>query len=150
MKRYVSEPIPIPELHREFEISRADLVFVDVDHSGPSWEGRVFLNAPRANFNTPREPAAGYAGSFFVFGHGACYGEKDHCDPAGRYVDAFDIRLPHPIRPITRTVIITNALKAVDTDDLVVTLVAAEHKGRRAAPSDALQLGEVRLLVYEP
>ena len=46
-----------------------------------SYEARVFLNNPAATLETPLEPGEGYAGSFNVFGHGACYGEEGHCDP---------------------------------------------------------------------
>jgi len=150
MDRYVSpKPIPVPELETGLELARADLVFVGVDHSGPSYEARVFLNNPAATLETPLEPGEGYAGSFNVFGHGACYGEEGHCDPERQYRDAFDARPPHPLEPLTKTVIITDALAQLKRPNVTVTVVAAEHSGKDADPTDALRFDEVRLLAYE-
>jgi hypothetical protein len=151
MERYDSpEPIPVPELEQGVEFSRADLVFTGVDHSGPSYEARVFLNNPEADLETPRDPEQGYAGSFAVFGHGTCYGEEGHCDPEREYRDEFDLRLPHPLQPLTKTVIIAEALNRVEGTEITITVVGAEHAGEEATPTDALRFGEVRLLVYEP
>ena len=69
MKTFVSKPLELPR-DRE-AITRADLVFYDVDHSGPSYRARVFLDNPSANPDTPLEPESGYVGSFTVFGHAA-------------------------------------------------------------------------------
>ena len=116
---------PTHELGEAF--SRADLIFYGVDHSGPSYEARVFLNNPeRASRDTPRDPAAGYAGSFTVFGHGGCFGDDGHCDvPSGP--DAFDLRPPHPLTPYTRTLILPReAVEALSGDSVTVTLVAVE------------------------
>jgi hypothetical protein len=66
---YVSAPLPLPVQLEETDFERADLVFYGVEHSGPSYEGRVFLDAPDADGNTPLDSASGYAGSFYVFGH---------------------------------------------------------------------------------
>lgn len=150
MNRYVSpHPIPVPELEAGLERARVDLVFVGVDHSGPSYEARVFLNNPKASLETPLEPGEGFAGSFNVFGHGACYGEEGHCDPESQYRDAFDTRPPHPLEPLTKTVIVTDALTQLKRPDVTVTVVAAEHSGKEAEATDALHFEEVRLLAYE-
>src|SRR5690348_16357380 len=61
-------------LHRK-DFNRADLIFEGVDHSGPSFEGRVFLNNPNATADTPATAENGYAGSFHIFGHGICLGD---------------------------------------------------------------------------
>ena len=150
MERYVSpKPIPVPELEAGLEIDRADLVFVGVDHSGPSYEARIFLNNPKATLETAREPSEGYAGCFNVFGHGACYGEEGHCDPKRGFRDEFDVRAPHPLEPLTRTVLITEALRQLGRPEVTVTVVAAEHAGKEATPTGALHFDEVRLLAYE-
>lgn len=150
MDRYVSpDPIPLPELADDFDLARADLVFTGVDHSGPSYEAQVYLNNPDASLDTPRTNDEGYAGSFFVFGHGACYGEEGHCDPERGYRDVFDIRPPHPLEPLTKTVIVTDALKRLEGSELRVTVVGADQSGEEARSTDALAFAEVRLLVYD-
>src|SRR5659263_361990 len=53
------------------------------DHGGPSYEARVFFDTPDATADTPLERAAGYVGSFTVFGHGGCFSEHGHCDVRG-------------------------------------------------------------------
>jgi tyrosinase len=151
MERYDSpEPIVVPELEQRVDFSRADLVFTGVDHSGPSYEARVFLNNTDATLDTPRDAGQGYAGAFMVFGHGACYGGEGHCDPAREYRDDFDLRLPHPLEPITKTVMITDALNRTEGEAISITVIGAEHAGEEATATDALQFEEVRLLVYEP
>jgi hypothetical protein len=60
---------------------KTTLVFQGINHAGPSYEGRVFLNNKRANEKTKTTSANGYAGSFFIFGHGGrCYGGSGHCN----------------------------------------------------------------------
>lgn len=148
MKRFVSEPLPVPELDPT-QISRADVVFTGVDHSADSYEGRVFVGNRSANIDTPRDPDRGYAGSFTVFGHGGCFGEPGHCDPQLGYRDEFDVRPPHPLRPLTKTVRITEALKKRATNgEVVITVVAADGRGKRPTASDAMKFEELRLLVY--
>src|SRR6266480_3079079 len=55
------------------EYVRADLEFIGVDHSGASYEGRVYLNNANADANTQPTEMNGYAGSFYIFGHGGCF-----------------------------------------------------------------------------
>ncbi len=146
MERYVSEPLPIPEFDAE-DVTRADLVLTGVDHSGESYIGHVFIDNPDASYDTPRDAEHGYAGSFAVFGHAGCFGEEGHCDPSRRYTDEFDMRPPHPMTPITRTVVVTEALKRTG-GEAVVTIVAADENEEEGRPSDALRFEEVRLLLY--
>src|SRR5579871_3303431 len=81
-KRYVSPKISLENLASDF--SRADLIFDGVDHSGASFEARVFLNNDKANEETPTLPENGYAGSFHIFGHGGCFGDDiTHCQIRG-------------------------------------------------------------------
>jgi hypothetical protein len=96
MRRFASKPLDVPA-DRE-EITRADLIFYGVDHSGPSYEARIFLDSPHAHADTPRDIEQGYAGSFAVFGHGGCYGDEGPCAPADRFTDEFDRarRTPSP------------------------------------------------------
>ena len=146
MKRYVSKKLPIPD-YDPADVSRADVVLVGVDHEGDSFVGHVYLGNPKATYETERDPEQGYAGSFSVFGHAGCFGDKGHCDPRQRFTDEFDYRPPHPLTPLTKTVIVTEALKRC-TGSVVVTIVAADETGEDGRPSDALEFQELRLLLY--
>lgn len=148
MKRFRSHPLDLPA-DRE-DITRADLVFYGVDHSGPSYEARVFLDNPRANAETPRDVERGYAGSFTIFGHGGCYGEEGHCAPQDRTADEFDRRPPHPLTPQTRLVTVTDALKRTTGEQVTVHVVAVARDGGEATASgDIAPCREVRLLAYQ-
>jgi hypothetical protein len=47
-----------------------------VDHSGPSFEARVFSDNEGATAETPNDDPS-YIGSFRIFGHGDVSGKKD-------------------------------------------------------------------------
>ena len=149
MNRYVSDPLTIATEDEALDFTRADLVFYGVDHSGPSYEARVFMNNPDAGVDTPLDAEHGYAGMFTVFGHGGCYGDEGHCDTTRRTRDPFDLRPPHPLTPYTKTVIVTDALRRVGATDVVVTVVAVVPGEAGPEPTDALRLERVRLLTYE-
>ena len=93
--------LALQDVRRTFEEARRLLANeaqapADIDPGRGSYEGRVFIG---------KKPPAGagydhdsYAGSFYVFGHGDCWGEEGHCDvPPTR--DPFDLRLPHHLEP---------------------------------------------------
>ena len=136
--------------------TRADLEFRGVDHSGPSFEARVFLNNKRAGAGTATDPAGGYAGSFYVFGHGGCFGELGHCDiPVGPR-GPFDKRLAHPLTPQFKTVIVTDALRRLlqTSDDekvsvTVVPVVPESQVSRVEKAVDPLKFESVSLITYE-
>jgi hypothetical protein len=111
VERFVTEkPLAIRDEIKEADFKRADLRLIGVDHSGASYEGRVFLNNPKATEKTPTTAASGYAGSFYIFGHGGCFGDVGHCDvPTHRREN--DLRPPHPLTPKNINVIITDALR---------------------------------------
>lgn len=106
------------------EYVRADLEFIGLDHSGASYEGRVYVNNAKADANTQPTPANGYAGSFYIFGHGGCFGDVGHCDVHPRW-DEFDPRPSHPLEPIKKVVVATDAIKtaAAGTSEIHVTVV---------------------------
>jgi hypothetical protein len=148
MDRYDSDPIPLPDPDEDF--TRADLVISGLDHSGPSFEGRVYFDNADADESTPRDPASGYAGSFWIFGHGGCYGDEGHCEVPTEPRDPFDYREPHPLSPVTKTVIVTDAVREKRGADAVqVTVVPVVASGRRAKRQDVLHFDIVRLLTYE-
>jgi hypothetical protein len=107
----------------ESSFYRADLEFHRVNHSGPSYEGRVFINNSQADENTPLNLENGYVGSYFIFGHGGCYADVGHCDVKERA--AFDFRPPHPLTPIDLRLKITDQIKELgkNTDEFTVSVV---------------------------
>lgn len=148
VERFVSKPIDVVRPDPGAGIARADLVFYGIDHSGPSFEVRVFINAPKADADTPRDDPH-YAGSFHIFGHGGCFGDSGHCDVRSEPADAFDLRPPHQLVPATRAVIVTEALQRLvgaDDEKLTVTVVAVVPG---AARHDVLQFDTLRLLSYQ-
>src|SRR5690349_15704018 len=91
--------LPFPGEAETAMFTRADVVFTGVDHSGPSYEVRLYFNNVRADAATPRTPEEGYAGRFHVFGHGGCYGDVGHCDVPAPSADPTDLRPSHPLTP---------------------------------------------------
>ncbi len=143
--------------------TRADLTFYGLDHSGVSYEARVFLDAPGADADTPltdpgylTDPSyltdRSYAGSFFVFGHGGCFGEEGHCAVRGP-VTAFDRRLPHQLVPATRVLICTEAIQALIAaghPSVQVTVVPVVRPGPLAGEEPPeLRFDQVALHTYE-
>lgn len=144
LDRYTSPPLELPDQAEPFE--RADLIFYGVDHSSLSFEARIFLSATAVDHKAGRDHPA-YAGSFFIFGHGGCFGDEGHCDiPAER--DPFDLRPPHQLVPAMRIVTVTDHIRRLveaGTTEAPVTIVA--H-----TPGDAsnkvLAFDKVRLATY--
>jgi tyrosinase len=144
VERFTSKPIELPPAGHSFQ--RADLIFYGLDHSGDSFEGRVFLDARGVS----RDADAGhraYVGSFFILGHGGCFGDVGHCDiPAER--DPFDLRPAHQLEPALRILTVTDAVRRLlerGVDAAKVTVVA--HTAGRA-PNDVLAFETVRLASY--
>ena len=155
-KRLVSPPLEIPRRPDGRDYDHADLELHGIDHSGLSFRGRVFLNNPRATEKTRLDASTGYAGSFHIFGHGGCFGDVGHCDVPTEPQDPFDYRLPHPLTPATRSIEITEALKALrdtsDADTVTVTIVAIPYDppprlGRGAELK--LELESISISTYE-
>jgi len=149
--RYVSPPLSLPDPEEPF--GRADLEFYDVDHSGPSFEARIFLNRPDADRRTRLNEASGYAGSFHIFGHGECFGDVGHCDVPDGPLNAFDRRPPHQLVPYRKTVTVTESLKRelrVAGDEFVVTVVAYvrdRFDGKRPR-HDVLRFDRLAVVTY--
>ncbi|MDJ0628721.1 MAG: hypothetical protein QNJ44_10715 [Rhodobacter sp.] len=127
------------------KIKRADLVFEDVGHIGESFEVRAFFNNKKANGETKRTAANGYAGRFVVFGHGNCFGAAGHCNATSSVSRGFPVssatQLAHPARPHRRILTVTEALnrvlkryrKGLHTLTLVVTSKSPRRADRRPA-----------------
>ncbi len=143
--RFHSKPLELPELGHGFQ--RADLVFYGVDHSGPTYEARIFLGAKRGlkRGGGPDHPA--YAGSFYVFGHGSCHGDPGHCDvPAER--DPFDLRLPHHMEPAVQIVTVTEAVRRLVAEKKAKAAVDVFAHGPDGKALKSLRFSRLRLLTY--
>ena len=145
--RFVSDPVLVPPADVPF--SRADLVFYDVDHSGPSFQARIFLDNPQADESTPLTDDQGYAGAFHIFGHGGCFGDPGHCDVPEGPRDPFDLRPPHQLTPVTKTVTVTDAVRRHAGAEVRVTVVPVVRTADGPTRPDVLRIGSLRLLTYE-
>ena len=111
-KAYTSSPVSIEFASPDHRLVRADLEIDGIFHGEASYEGRVFLNNPKADLNTPRTLQSGYAGSFHIFGHGGCLGDPGHCE-VKEHREKYDFRLPHPLTPTRIRVTVTKALREI-------------------------------------
>jgi len=150
-KTYTSKPVPIDFAGPGHRFVRADLEIRGIYHGGPSYEGRIFLNNPRADENTPRQPEYGYAGSFHIFGHGGCLGDPGHCEVNEHNREPFDFRPPHPLTPATKRVTVTNALRQLAVKDkettiTIVPVVAATNE--LCDEKDVFHFEDMRFLTY--
>jgi tyrosinase len=158
---FVSDPLKFADRSLECAYARADLQLLGLRHSGPSFEGRIFLNNPNANVDTPPTEAEGYAGCFFIFGHGGCFGSQGHCHlPERRSTDP---RPPHSLTPMTKAVEITRALRRHVTNEGAFTVTVVADPFRPAVPDDGeeylqefacdydnvLRFDELRVVTYD-
>jgi hypothetical protein len=148
-----TEQVSLSKTDLPASLTRADLVLLDTEHGGHSFEARVFLNNPDANADTPLSPEAGYAGTFHVFGHGGCFGDAGHCEVNDRGTAPTDLRGLHPLTPIRKELTVTDALKrTLQAGDLkTVTLVPlALGRPMTADPAteDVLRYSALKLLTY--
>jgi hypothetical protein len=146
--------LPFPGAEGLTPFTRADVVFTGVDHSGTSYEVRLFLNNPAATAGTARTPESGYAGRFTVFGHGGCYGDEGHCDVPAPATDPTEMRPAHPLTPLDTYVTITDALRraiahggALETVTLVPVSITPRRADRRPE-LELLHFADVSLQTY--
>ncbi|HWP32661.1 MAG TPA: hypothetical protein VNL97_02830 [Solirubrobacterales bacterium] len=144
VERFTSKPIELPPANRPF--ARADLIFHGVDHSGSSFEAQVFLDPRGVGRDAGRDHRA-YVGSFFVFGHGGCFGDVGHCD-IPRERDPFDLRPPHQLEPATRILTVTEAVEALLERDAEAAKVTVIARTAARLPADVLAFDTVRLATY--
>lgn len=142
--------VPVNDLPPDF--SRADLEFIGVDHSGASYEARVFLNNPSADANTQTTEESGYAGAFHIFGHGGCFGDVGHCEITEGHQDEFDPRPSHPLLPIKKVVIATDAIKkaAAQGGEIKITVVPVVMSWTEQCEiEDVLKFDHINLVTYD-
>jgi len=151
LKKYTSKSLKLDISNLEKKFYRADLEFHGIDHSGPSYEGRVFINNPDADRNTEKKLSSGYVGSFYVFGHGRCYGDEGHCE-VRKERRPFDYRPSHPLTPLDKRITITDQIKKIgrNTDEFIITVVPVLAGGSKMedAQQDLVQLEEISIITY--
>lgn len=155
--KYVSSTIPINSTQlKEARFTRADVHLHEVEHSGASYEGRIFLNNTEADESTPTEPESGYAGSFYVFSHGGCFGDIGHCE-LQTGIRPYDKRLKSPTVPRDISVAITDRLKnlASSSDQVTVTIVPVVDpdnyslEGYNVDVANCLKFKDIDIRLYE-
>ncbi len=156
MATFTSHPITVSLDRPPGPFTRADLEFHGVNHARASFEARLFLDHPDAGLDTPTDEEHGYAGSFFVFGHGGCAGDDGHCDVPSEPPRPFDLRPEHQLTPVTERVLVTDALRRL-TDTVtklqvsVVPVVDQEDADDlpEALLTDLLHFERVNLVTYQ-
>jgi tyrosinase len=146
-KIYVSPKIPLDSLLKDFH--RADLVFEGLDHSGATFEARVFVNNKAATATTATTAQKGYAGTFHIFGHGGCFGDAGHCEVRG-LPRPYDPRPAHPLTPARKVVIATEAIRrAIKGKDMTVTVVPIVRAGTEECDyKDVLKFEKLSVRTY--
>jgi len=135
------------------KFDRADIEFHGVDHSGVSYEGRVFLNNPRANAKTPKTLEYGYVGSYHIFGHGGCFGDIGHCDVV-KQNRHYDFRPEHPLTAGFKRFIITDQLRELckkysEFTVTVVPIVNTDRKMKSMDLTNIIKFGKIAIVTYE-
>ncbi len=143
-ERFASDPLELPPASRPFE--RADLIFYGIDHSGPSYEARVFLDQRGVSHGADSTHRA-YVGSFFIFGHNGCFGDVGHCD-IPRERDPFDLRPAHQLEPAIRILTVTDAVRGLLERELEAVKVTVTAHTAGKASDDVLAFETVRLATY--
>lgn len=142
--KFTSAPIPLNLGSKQDDFDRADIEIYGIDQSGASFEGRVFLNNPKATLKTPLSADQGYAGSFHVYGYGIWPADVA-ADHAAKPSAAEGIRAP-----ITKTVIATEAVRraAVQGKEVRVTVVPVFPGNPPRDAGDAFRLEGARIIVH--
>jgi hypothetical protein len=147
MDSYVSPPIKLTGALAAREFDRADLVFYDVDAGSASFAANVFIDPAGTKPDLTASRTAGYAGFFFILGHGGCFGDLGHCDvPQTR--DPFEMGPPPGLAPQTKLVDVTDELKASSHDAIIVSVLPTTRSARGPLLIDALKFSSLRLLSY--
>ena len=152
-KIYTSKPVPIDFAGPEHRYVRSDLEIYGIYHGGPSYEGRIFLNNPKADQATARTRENGYAGSFYIFGHGGCLGDPGHCEVNEEKREEYDFRSPHPLTPAKKKVTVTDTLREIAKTNktatiTVVPVVTATNE--LCDDLDVFRFEKMRFVSYNP
>lgn len=148
-KIFVAKPLKFNIKRLDKKFYRADLEFHGVDHSGPSYEGRVFINNPKANDKTTKTLKNGYVGSFYIFGHGRCFGDIGHCDVTKERLP-FDYRPSHPLTPAFKRIKITDQITRIGnrSDEFIITIVPVLAGGSEIIDENVVKLEKISIVTY--
>lgn len=148
-KKLVSGPLKFDIEKLDNTFYRVDLQFHGIDHSGPSYEGRIFINNPQADQNTPTTLENGYVGSYNIFGHGRCFGDVGHCE-IRRAISPFDYRPSHPLTPAFKRIRITDQIKKIGNDrkEFVITIVPILSGSLEDQTEDVVKLERISIVSY--
>lgn len=144
VEKFTTDPIELPPRDRPFK--RADLIFYGIDHSGPSFTARVFMDQRGVGKSVDPTHRA-YAGTFFIFGHGGCFGDVGHCDIHPER-DPFDLRPAHQLEPATRIVTVTDTVAALLEREVEAAKVTVLAHTEGNASNKVLAFERVRLATY--
>lgn len=149
LAKAISSEISLADLGEDF--TRADIEFEGLDHGNSSYEGRVFINNTDADSDTDLTADNGYAGSFYIFGHGGCFGDEGHCEVAPR--PPYDPRPPHALWPARKIVVATDAVRraAAAGPTMTITVVPEIMSTTDKVPEDeeVLKFEVVSVITYQ-
>jgi len=152
-KVHTSPPVRVDFAGPGHRANRVDLELDGVFHGEASFEGRVFLNNPTANADTARTQDQGYAGSFYVFGHGGCLGDPGHCEVRDHDREPLDFRAGHMLTPMKTRVNVTQALQAIASTkpEVSVTIVPVITAANELCDTEnVLRFEGMRFVSYNP
>jgi hypothetical protein len=152
-KTFSSPPVPIDFAGPDHRFSRIDLEIHGIFHGEASYEGRIFFNFPNADRNTPRTSENGYAGSFYILGHGGCLGDSGHCEVNEDSREPYDFRPPHPLTPAVKQVTVTETLQEIakTRKDVVITIVPVVTAANELCDTDnVFRCEQMRFVSYNP
>lgn len=142
--KFTSEPIELPP--RGHHVERVDLIFYGLDHSGSSFEARVFMDPRGVNADADAGHRA-YVGTFYIFGHGGCFGDVGHCDLSAER-GPFDLRPPHQLEPAQRILTVTDPVKKLVEREVTAAKVTVVARTPGRTSNDVLAFERVRLATY--
>ena len=148
--RFTSPEIGLSFDRNENVFYRAVIEFYGIDVSGPSYKGIVFVNNPKANENTPLNEANGYVGSYHIFGHDGCWGDKDHCEIPPRRT--YDSRIQSSLAPAYKYLNATNMIKKLiwSRSNATITIIPIVGRGQRMSDAkDVVHISRIRINCYE-
>lgn len=152
-KNLVSSPLQFDIKTLGNKVYRIDLEFQGIDHSGPSYEGRIFINNPQADKNTPMTIKNGYVGSYHIFGHGGCFGSEGHCEIPTQRRRLHDYRPSHHLRPQYKRVIITESLRKLgrSTNKFNITIIAVSFgtgNNQQSEIQNLIKFDKIGIILY--
>ena len=155
MKDNFGNKLISPEMSLEYssdenEFYQAVIEFYGIDVTGPSYEGRVYVNNTDADKNTPLVESSGYVGSYHIFGHDGCWGDEGHCEPV-KY-RTYDSRVHSHVAPQYKFVDATKAIKKCvrSNSNFTVTVVPKIRRGQRmSGVKEVVKCDRIRVTCYE-